>query len=151
MIIDRTQYDVDEAKRIRIEKVQSFVELTDEEIEILERGTITVNTLNRIEDKQKELKDLFFHAGYYNTDMINKTWNYTDIFSSVEFNRLIDNLNVLRNAFFVYSDTPPTPNTAYHYKDINSLERILVDLENMLMDMKSRCRQCGTFMCGEVN
>ena len=53
MIFDRTQNDVDTAIRLRREKVQTFQELTESEIVILEKGTLTINTLNRIESKQE--------------------------------------------------------------------------------------------------
>ena len=60
MIFDRTQNDVDTAILIRSEKVQNFETLTESEIATLEKGTLTINTLNRIENKQSELKNLVF-------------------------------------------------------------------------------------------
>ena len=65
MIFDRTAADVEEAIRIRKEKVQKMQDLTEEEINILERGTLTINTLNRIEEKQEELKNLFEQDFYF--------------------------------------------------------------------------------------
>lgn len=149
MIYDRTQTDVTEAVRIRNEKVQSFQELTESEVETLEKGTLTTNTLNRIEDKQAELKALFNEMGYWNTPITNKTWDYTQIFDETEFQRIIGNTDILRQAFFVYSDTPETPPAAYHFEDINALEKILYDLDVMINDVKSLYRECGTFECGE--
>lgn len=151
MIFDRTQNDVDTAIILRREKVQKFQELTDAEIATLEKGTMTYNTLNRIEAKQEELKNLFNEIGYWNTQIVNKPWNETQIFDEGEFQRIIDNENILRNAFFVYVDTPKTPNVSYRYNDINALEKILNDLDVMINDVKSRYRYCGTFECGEVN
>lgn len=150
MIFDRTQNDIDAALRIRNEKVQKFKTLTSEEIEVLERGTMTINTINRIEQKQEELKVLFNDMGYWNTEIENKTdWLLTDIFDLENFQRIIDNLNILRQAFFVHISTPPTPIVSYHYQSINSLEKILYDLETMTQDVKSLYKICGTFNCGE--
>lgn len=151
MIYDRTQIDIENAKSIRENKVQKGEVLTDADVLALERGTITINTLNRIEEKQAELKGLFNAMGYWNTGIANNTWQYTDIFDTQNFQRLVDNLDVLRNAFFVYSDTPQTPRVSYHYKDINALEKILFDLDVMINDVKSRYKRCGTFRCGEAN
>ena len=151
MIFDRTQNDVDAAIRLRAEKVQTFQELSASDVETLERGLITINTLNRIENKQDELKSLINALGYWNTNITNKTWNETQIFDIVEFQRIVDNTNILRTAFFTYNDTPNTPGVSYYYEDINSLEKILNDLDVMINDVKSRYRQCGTFQCGEVN
>jgi hypothetical protein len=149
MIYNRTQNDVSTAISIRAEKVQKFKELTDNEMEILERGTMTYNTLNRIETKQEELKNLFNDMGYWNILITNKVWGETDIFSVDEFQRIIDNINVLRQAFFVYKDTPNTPPISYHWQDINALEKILYDLDVMINDVKSHYRICGTFESGE--
>ncbi len=149
MIFDRTQNDVSTAISLRNEKVQKFQELTESEIAILEKGTMTINTLNRIENKQAELRALFNEMGYWNTPIINKVWDSTQIFNADEFQRIIDNTNILRDAFFVYKSTPKTPPVSYHFEDINSLEKILYDLDVMINDVKSLYRECGTFESGE--
>ena len=150
MIINRTQYDVDTAILIRNTKVKKFEALTESDINYLERGTITINTLNRIEAKQDELKNLFNDMGYWNTPITSKVWGENDIFNVDEFQRILDNTNVLRNAFFVYMDTPKTPNVSYYWQDINALEKILYDLDVMINDVKSKYKRCGTFRCGEL-
>ena len=162
MIFDRTQNDVDTARIIRNEKVKfdpitmqptNLDELTPAELETLTKGTFNYTDLNRIEAKQEELKNLFNDMGYWNTPIANKTWGENDIFNADEFQRILDNTNVLRNAFFVYKATPNTPPISYHYNDINALEKILYDFDNeiggMVKDIKSRYRECGTFESGE--
>ena len=150
MIFDRTQNDVDTAILIRNTKVKKFEALTESDINYLERGTITINTLNRIENKQEELKNLFNDMGYWNTSITNKVWNENDIFNVDDFQRILDNTNVLRQAFFVYKDTPNTPPISYYWDDINALEKILYDLDVMINDVKSNYRYCGEFECGEL-
>ena len=150
MIFDRTQNDVDTALILRREKVQNFQELTDNEIAILEKGMLTINTLNRIEEKQEDLKGILNDMGYWNTPITNKGWSENDIFNVVDFQRILDNTNVLRNAFFVHKDTPNTPPISYHWQDINALEKILYDLDVMINDVKSKYKRCGTFRCGEL-
>ena len=152
MIFDRTQNDVDTAIILRDTKVKNFQELTESEIAILEKGTITYNTLNRIENKQEILKGLFNEMGYWNTLITNKQWTENDIFDNNgerDFQRILDNTNVLRQAFFVYKNTPNTPPISYHWQDINALEKILHDLDVMINDVKSHYRECGTFESGE--
>lgn len=159
MIFDRTKNDVDTAIRLRNEKVKfdpitmqptNLDELTPTELETLNKGTFNYTDLNRIETKQEELKNLFNDMGYWNTPITNKAWGENDIFNVDEFQRIIDNTNALRQAFFVYKDTPNTPPISYHYNDINALERILYDLDVMINDVKSRYKRCGTFRCGEL-
>lgn len=149
MIFDRTQNDVDAAIRLRKEKVQTFQELSENEVATLEKGTLTINTLNRIEEKQEDLKGILNDMGYWNTPITNKVWGENDIFNADEFQRILDNTNVLRQAFFVYKDTPNTPPISYYWDDINALEKILYDLDVMINDVKSNYRECGSFECGE--
>ena len=109
MIFDRTQNDVDTAILLRDTKVKKFETLTESEIATLEKGMLTINTLNRIETKQRRIKKSFYAMGYWNTPITNKTWGENDIFNEDEFQRILDNTNILRQAFFVYKDTPNTP------------------------------------------
>ena len=149
MIFNRTQADISAAHNLINTKVKTFQELTHEEVAILEKGTMTINTLNRIEQKQEELKGLFNSMGYWNTPVVIKTWDYKDIFNVSEFQRIIYNLDILRNAFFTYSTTPNTPPVSYRFEDINSLEKILNDLDVMINDVKSNYQECGDIECGE--
>ena len=149
MEFKRTQHDVDTAIKIRRDKVQTFQELTQSDIATLEKGTLTYNTLNRIETAQEELKNLFNEIGYWNTNITNQTWDGSQLFKEDDFQRIIDNTNVLRDAFFVYKDTPQTPSISYYFEDLNSLEKILHDLDVMINDVKSNYKECGTFECGE--
>ena len=149
MIFDRTQNDVDTAILLRNTKVKNFEELTESDINYLEKGTLTINTLNRIENKQEELKNLFNDMGYWNTPITNKVWSENDIFNVDEFQRILDNTNILRQAFFVYKNTPNTPPISYYWKDINALEKILYDLDVMISNVKADYRYCGEFECEE--
>ena len=85
MIINRTITDVNEASRIREEVIKRFLTPTDAERQTLERGTLTINTLNRIENEQEAIKTLLNSIGYYNNLIINKSWTTSDYFSSADF------------------------------------------------------------------
>ena len=147
MIFDRTQEDVDTAVRLRNEKVKVFKNLTSEEINTLERGTITINTLNRIENKQQEIKELFSNIAI-NVDIENKNWEENQIFDKTEFQRILDNLNVLVKSFCVYSNTPNVPKISYHFEDINAIEKILSDLEELYNKALKSFLYCGITYCG---
>ena len=150
MIFDRTQNDVDTAILLRDTKVKKFETLTESEIAILEKGMFTLNTLNRIEEKQEDLKGILNDMGYWNTPITNKRWSENGIFNANDFQRIINNTNILRQAFFVYNDTPNTPPISYHWQDINALEKILYDLDVMISNVKANYRFCGEFECGEL-
>jgi hypothetical protein len=149
MIFDRTQADVDAAIEIRA-KLQRGEAITNEETEALERGTLTINTINRIEEKQAELKTVFDSLGYRNTDGIeNRAWGYEDFFRQEDFDRILRNLEILKNAYFVLTNTTIIPNTNYRqYGTINALEHILNDMSFIVDDMISNFRICGETECG---
>ncbi len=150
MIYDRTQADIDTALFFR-KRLQEGESLTKAEIEALERGTLTINTLNRIEQKQAELKEIFNSLGYWNTNGIEiEEWSYTGFFRQEDFDRILQNLEILKSAYYVYSATPNVPNANYRqFNTINAVEHILNDLQLMVDDMKSRYRICGATECGE--
>ena len=149
MVFDRTQKDVDDSIIIINEKVQKGLSLSEDEIATLERGTITINTLNRIEEKQAYLKSLFDSQAYYTKPIINHIWNYENIFSEFHFDELIKDTYILRDAFFDYTDTPKKLFVEYKYENINNLEKILFDLQRMMAFVMANYRECDTFYCGE--
>lgn len=147
MIFDRTISDVRNAQEIRQSKLQKGVPLNVSDIEILEKGTVTVNTINRIESKQTELADVLKGMGYY-AEIITKTWDKGDVFYESDFQRICDNNTAIRQAFFVYADSPEDAVPAFEYEELNALERILHDLERMIEFAKTAYRFCGTVECG---
>ena len=150
MIFDRKKSDVDNSKTLILNKVQKNISLSNEEINTLEKGTLTINTLNRIENKQSELFSLLSDIGYYAPQIVTKTWTYDDLFTSDEFERIVKNTETLRNASLVYKSTPITPIADYYFENLNAIEKILYDIENMTSEIKSLFLECGTFQCGEV-
>lgn len=149
MIFDRTQSDVDTAISIRKNKIQKFLTLTESEITSLERGMLTHAALNRVENKQSELKGLLNGIGYWNTQITNKSWSLGNEVNIKDYQRIINNETKLVNAFFTYSDTPNIPNSMFSFTNMNAIEKILFDLDVMINDVKSNYRECGTFESGE--
>lgn len=149
MIYNRTQADIDIALAIRA-RLQNEETLTEADIEALERGTLTINTLNRIEQKQAELKEIFNSLGYWNTDnIVNLEWHYEGYFKQEDFDIILQNLEILKSAYYVYAETPSVPNRNYRqFTTINAVENILADLEKMIEDMNSHYRICGETECG---
>lgn len=149
MIFNRTQKDVDDAKIIINEKVKKFLPLTEEETSILERGTITINTINRIEEKQAVLKVSLDSQAYYTKPIINHIWDYDAIFDESHFKEIIKDTYVLRDAFFVYASTPKEIFADYTFQNINNIEHILFDIGRMLNYVVENYIECGVLECGE--
>lgn len=150
MIIDRTIADITASKKIIEEKVKNFLELSDWDLETLERGAFSVSTINRIEEKQKELYDFFTSSLYLGRDINTRNWEENqEIFKQADMERIIKNNEALRDMFFVYSSTPKEANTSYTYENLNNIERLLFDLDRMYTFMRDNLKECDTFYCGE--
>lgn len=148
MIFDRTLQDVVLAKNILNDKIKKGKTITDEERAILERGLLTINTINRIDGKTAELKSVINEMGYYNTPFVTKEWSTTDIFTKSDIERIISNCMHFANAFFVYDNTPKSVKPKYYFEEINKIERILNDVQAMAEEMVSKYRYCGEVECG---
>lgn len=150
MIFDRTTEDVIAAISIRSNIVQKGEELSEDDVSTLERGTLTINTLNRIENKQAELKNILIEMGYVVSNISNSVWDFSSIFKQEDFDRILTNEQKLKDAFFVYPDTPTVSSNNYRlFSVINEVEKILADIEEMADDVKSNYRRCGVAVCGE--
>lgn len=151
MIFDRTQEDVYEAKKIRDEKVKNFETLSENEINTLERGFFTINTLNRIEQKQHELYTNLLKYGY-DTSCINKTdWTDDDIVTVSVYTRLLNNLDNLKKGFTYLKNGTITPTSMLDFENMNAVEKILYDIENLLNNMvNSWIYVCDEYYCGGV-
>lgn len=124
MIYDRTPEDVENALQIRSEKVMKGISLNQEEKKIMERGFLTVNTLNRIESKISELASLFLP-----TAITARTWTNSDMFGFYDFQRILENLKVLVNACYSEPNRPALPDMTYHFTTFNIIEKILHDID----------------------
>lgn len=144
MITDRTEADVIEAKRLYSEKVQKFIPLTDEEMQTLERGFIGLSTINRIEAKQAELRDILKEMGYY-IGGENKQWERGEFFKRQDLQRLVMNT---KQAFPVEYNEAIFPFFQYRY--INRLEEFCAVVEAKIEEIKALYTVCGTVECGEV-
>ncbi len=151
MIYDRTASDIESAKQIISEKVKKFISLTDNEFKTLEKGCVTIDTLNRIENAQKDLVHSIKEMRYSVLGVLNKEWTFQDIFDEKELSRITNNLTQIKDAFFVYNATPATPTPKYHFENFNAIEKIILDILTMIEDVKSNYRECGNFECGEDN
>lgn len=150
MVIDRTIEDVVSAKKIIDEKVKNFLELSAEDLGVLERGTFSASTINRIEEKQRELYDFFTSSLYLGGNVNTRNWEENqEIFKQADMERIVKNNEALRDMFFVYSSTPKEANTSYTYENLNNIERLLFDLDRMYAFMLDNLKECDTFYCGE--
>lgn len=150
MIIDRTSADESNAITLR-GKIQLGQTLTDAEKALFERGACTITMLNRIESAQAYVK-AFFDKNAYTLGVTNKTWTDEQIFTYLDYQRLLSNLATLkegfRKLFYVTPSMPNVPTYIYGYKEANDIEKILAELDGIMTELQKGFKKCGTFVSG---
>lgn len=145
-IYDRTQEDVDYAKS-QIAYIKANGGITGL---VNYKGCLNFTDVNRIEDNTEYLADLLISLYYFNTISRNSAnWSTSSILDTANVSRIINNIEILQSAYYKPTGSPDLPTTLTHYEQVNSVEKCLYLLKEMIDDMVSRFRECGTFNCGE--
>lgn len=125
--------------------------------DILQKNTkanYNADVLNRIESWMLYLKELLAEYGYYANIETKIDWEIglgKDKMTS-EINRIKNNLQILKDTFYVRSTTPEVPSTtrdAINYVEANNIEKIIVDLDFLINNMADSFIYCDTIYCGE--
>lgn len=151
MVYNRTNDDITKAIELRENKVKLFQTLTEAESEIMERGSLTATTLNRIERATSIIVNLLRQLGYPSSSVKAKLWGMTPryVFDESDMQRILKNLDILKASFFETTAMPITPNNVLDINTFNDIEKILYELDVFINDVKSNYRECGSYECGE--
>jgi hypothetical protein len=142
-VFDRTQADVEYAMRQMAEwratgKTNTF-DL---------KGCLNVNDINRIENNIAYLATNLSSLYYFSVP-VTKTWERTQIPTSDDVDRILNNVRELNEAFYQSPESPPVPDGLFTISQVNDLEENLYQLKTMLDNMISSFKQSGAFECGE--
>ena len=153
LITDRTSSDVTRAKTL-LDKVKNngIESLTTSELaEYIAglKGCYSIPDLLRVENAVKYISDLLNTYGYANTVNVKLDWKDGDLFTPTQQTRYLNNLNILKNAYYTLTNTPSTPNTFNPYNKANDIEQILVDIEAIIINMTQNFIHCGVANCGQ--
>lgn len=148
MITDRGVADVEYALKL-IRKKQAGQALTDEEWQQYAqglRGCYNISDLNRVENKVSELSVKLAVSGYPNA-VAARVWTQGDILTDTEITRYLANVAALRAAYYVKAGTPETPGIDrwVDYISANDIERILVDIEELIAAKDASSQTSGMF------
>ena len=145
-IFDRTQADIDRVKELN-EKYRTGKITEEERSEWAAglKGALNAADLNRIEGNTEII------AEYLATVVSVKTWKPSDIPRVSDYKRIRDNVQKVRDAWAVKSDTPPTPEQPLNtYQKWNDIERILHDVDFVYTRTMESRYYCGDeFYAGE--
>lgn len=160
LIYDRTESDETASAAIRksYQKLGNWSGLTDAEKAQLERGTLTYNTLNRVELAVKTLAAALTAAGYpveitpvlKGSKAEDREWQEGDVLYRSQWTTYLDNVQRLRDAYYTLAETGelPKPEDKLDCQDANTIEKILADIDRLIDCMKASYRRCGTFRAG---
>lgn len=121
------------------------------------KAFLNYTDMNRIEENMQELFDIMRSMGYYAKVDTKTDWkNYkenTDIDNIPTIShmrRIIRNLRSLKLNFLWYATTPQLLTTMENLTiyQLNDMEKILMDLYNMSLDIQDNYRECGVYECG---
>lgn len=126
-VTDRTQSDVERVLKLLKKGWQSFSQEEKEEWQNGLKGALNRADLERIQNNIQLLSDVL------ELDLAVDT--IPDIPKVNFYNALARNVEAIRGAYCIHSDTPPTPNAPLNtYQKWNDIEKILLDVYEILLN-----------------
>lgn len=150
LITDRTSSDVNYAKSFQ-GKMWSELTLEQKSEYLLGlKGAYSYIDFNRVENAVEYLSDILNIYGYPNTVNVKTNWAAEDIQTISEIQRYIDNIAELKNKYYsnVEGEMPTTSNWLT-IESANYLEKLLVNIEEIIINMTQNFIHCGVANCGQ--
>lgn len=116
------------------------------------KGNYNASDLNRIESWCKYLSEVLNDNGYYTNIETYTDWeiglgkeNMTS-----HINRIKTNLETLKEKFYTLKSTPTTDTskTSINYIDANDMEKILFDIDYLIVKLQENFKYSNTFYSG---
>lgn len=118
------------------------------------KGAYNVSDLNRVGEALNYLRDRLADASYVSrVAFVAKTdWAATDIPTASNMYDYLRYVSVIREAMAQFATTPaaPTYTGGLDYQEANDIEKILVDVDQLITNMQAHRYYCGELFCGEV-
>lgn len=147
-VYDRTQFDVDLVKDLNQKYIDGTI--TEEEKKkwnigihgkVGLKGAFNLCDMNRNENNCKIIGNLV------SASVETKEWEYGDIPRVSDYQRIVDNVQKIRDAYATLSNTPATPVRPLNtYKKWNDIERILHDVFYVYTRSQNNFNYCGAEM-----
>lgn len=153
MITDRTEHDVARWRELHDKGWSAMT--ADERIEWMGemKGRYSFADMNRVESAVAALSARFVKEGYLTSPLSVKTdWNHRSIPTRADMARYLGNIALLRGLLPGYPTTPdaPTIDQRMNYKRANDIEKILLDLDDILTKIPNSRFYAGEIYSGEV-
>ncbi len=113
-----------------------------------EKAYYNYTDLNRIESWCKYLSEILTSYSYQINIETKTNWVATDFPTLAEMERIRKNIVTLKDAFYSFTEVPNTTNNMT-YQKANDLERILREIDYLLMSMENNFVYCGVANSGQ--
>lgn len=112
------------------------------------KGHYNVSDLNRVEEWCEYLTNLLTSYSYKVDIQVKKNWQRSDFPTSSEMERIRQNINRLKEAYFSFTQIPE--NLEYMtIEKANDIEKILFEIDTLLNNMENNFTYCGVASCGQ--
>lgn len=104
---------------------------------LTDKAYIDYNDLNRVESAVKWVSYVLNRYGYRNVTKNKLNWQMNEFRTSKDMDRLRDNINALRDAFYTPESTPVTPDSITYTSiyQANAIEKIIHDIGTIVENM----------------
>lgn len=153
LITNRTQADVDRVATLtaRVSAgTATAAELAEWQSDL--KGAYNDSDLNRVGAAVAYVAGRLNGYGYAVTVNPKQDWTVSDIPTAGQMATYLRDVAALRGAIAVMSSTPPTPDSAsgLTWKEANDIEKILLDVDELLTRMAAAWFYSGDLYAGEV-
>ena len=150
LITDRTSSDASYAKSFQGKMWSNLTTEQKAEYLIGLKGAYSYIDFNRVENAVKYLSELLRTFGYPNTVNVKTDWQPSDIQKVSEIQRYIDNIAELKNKYYSNVEGEmPTISTWLTVDGANYIERLLANIERILIDMQQYFVYSGVANAGQ--
>lgn len=153
LIVDRTEADKDEVLRIRNKILYGGItSLTDAERTAWlggMKGSYNYTDLNRVGQAVNYLRDELADVGIV-VNVSGKTdWRVEDEVSLPSMDTYLQNINALKSAIPITTESTPDTMRWLTIEKMNTIEKILCDIRDVINSIKGDLFSSGELICGE--
>lgn len=153
LITDRVQADVDRVAQLA-GRVSAGTATEAEQTEWASdlKGAYNASDLNRVGAAVAYVAGRLNGYGYYESVSPKQDWTASDIPTAEQMATYIQDVAALRGAIAVMASTPPTPDSASKltWREANDIEKILLDVDELLTRMAATWFYSGEIWSGEI-
>lgn len=152
LITDRTQADVDALNALLAKPMSQWTAAEKAALLGGMKGAYNAADLNRVGAAVAYLAEKFHTLGYAVSVSVKQDWANSDSPTDGDMEVYRDNVAALRAVLAVFADTPATPEDLVRltWREANDIEKILVDVDQLIQNLQRSWYYSGEVCAGEV-